>query len=284
MTANNLILNRLFTQNVFQNLINNNDNTTYGMIVKRYVTDTKAKNNGELISEIYNFMSKSYRNQYFYQNTLLNRLLLGKHSVNTTTALAQIPVGKSKADFILINGKAVVYEIKTELDSFDRLNTQLRDYYKAFNHVCVVTSENQFGKISEILQNTPVGIYVLTKKNTISTSLKKEPAEDNLHLNHLAIFKVLRKNEYERIIKKYFGQLPVASQVFYFDECFSLFAKIPIEKAYAMSINELKIRNKIVFNFFQNVPYELKSLMYFSNPSIRDFDALTRFLNNRFGG
>lgn len=284
MVANNLILNRLFTQNVFQNLISDNDNTTYGTVVQRYVTDTGAKDNRELISEIYKFMSKSYRNEYFYQNTLLNKLLLGKHSVNTTTALTQIPIGKSKADFILINGKAVVYEIKTELDSFDRLDTQLRDYFRAFNHVCVVTSESHFDRILGTLQNTPVGIYVLTKKNTISTSLRKEPAADNTRLDHLAIFKVLHKSEYERILKKYFGRLPVTSQVFYYDECFSLFSRIPVEEVYAMSIKELKKRNKIVVSFFRHVPYELKSLMYFSNSSKKDFDDLNWFLNNKFGG
>jgi len=284
MVTNNLILNRLFTQNVFQDIINDNDNSTYGTVVKRYITDGEAKNNGELISEIYEIMSKFYRNEYFYQNTLLNKLLIGKHSVNTTTALTQIPIGKSKADFILINGKATVYEIKTELDSFDRLETQLRDYFKAFNRVCVVTSESHFDKISSILQNTPVGIYILTKKNTISKGLKKEPTEDNTQLDHLAIFKVLHKSEHERILEKYFGQLPVTSQVFYYGECFSLFSKIPIEEAYTMSINELKNRNKIVVSFFQNVPYELKSLMYFSNLPKKDFDALNQFLNSKFGG
>lgn len=284
MAAHNLILNRLFTQNVFQDLLNDNNNATYAQVVQRYVTDPEAKNNGELISEVYNFMSASYRNEYFYQNTLLNKLLLGKHSLNTTTALTQIPIGKSKADFILINGKAVVYEIKSELDSFDRLDTQLRDYYKAFNHVCVVTSESHFDKISGILQNTPVGIYVLTKKNAISKRLRKEPTEDNSQLNHLAIFKVMHKREYERILKKYFGRLPVTSQVLYYEECFSLFAKIPVEQAYAMSIQELKKRNKIEVSFFQSVPYELKSLIYFSNPAKKEFEALNRFLNQKFGG
>ena len=290
MAANNLILNRLFTQNVLQDLINDNDNSTYCAVVQRYITDGEARNNEELISEIYEFMSKSYRNEYFYKNTLLNKLLIEKHSVETTIALTQIPIGKSKADFILINGKAVVYEIKTELDSFDRLETQLRDYFKAFNHVCVVTSESHFDRISSILQNTPVGIYILTKNNTIGTGLKKEPTEDNAQLDHLvifkeptesntqldhlAIFKVLHKSEHERILEKYFGQLPVTSQVFYYDECFSLFSKIPLEEAYAMSINELKNRNKIVVSSFQNVPYELKSLMYFSNLKKKDFDAL----------
>ena len=126
MTENNLILNRLFTQNVFFDMIDTNDNTTYGAVIQRFVNDYENKDNGALISEVYRFMSKSYRNEYFYQNTLLNKLLLGKHSINTTTALTQIPISKSKADFILINGKAVVYEIKTELDTFERLDTATR--------------------------------------------------------------------------------------------------------------------------------------------------------------
>jgi glutamate synthase domain-containing protein 2 len=282
--TNNLVLNRFFTQNVFQELINNNENTTYGTIVRRYASDANGKNNGEIISKIYNFMSKSYRNEYFFQNTLLNKLLLGRHSVNTTTALTQIPIGKSKADFILINGKAVVYEIKSELDSFERLNTQLRDYYKAFSHVCVVTSESNFDKLFNILYGTPVGICVLTKRDTISKSLKKDMIEDNSRLDYLSIFKVLHKSEYESIIKQYFGKLPITSQVFYYDECFSMFSQIPIWEAYAMFIEQLKKRNHIVRSKIEKVPYELKSLIYFSSPSSQDLINLDNFLKNKFRG
>lgn len=127
---------------------NSSNNATYRAVVQRFIDDPENRDNGKLISEIYHFMSKSYRNEYFYQNTLLNKLLLGRHSLNTTIALTQIPISKSKADFILINGKAIVYEIKTELDTFERLETQLRDYYKAFDHVCVVTSEGQYDKLN----------------------------------------------------------------------------------------------------------------------------------------
>ncbi len=284
MNTNNLVLNKLFTQNVFQKLINTNQNTTYGTIVKRYITDITGKNNGDLISEIYSFMSKSYRNEYFYQNTLLNKLLLGRHSVNTTTALTQIPVGKSKADFILINGKAVVYEIKSELDSFERLDTQLKDYYKAFNHVCVVTSESSFDSLYKLLSDTPVGICALTKRDTISKILKKDMVEDNSRLNYQAIFKILHKDEFESIVKQYYGELPLTSQVFYYDECFSMFSQIPIMQAYEMAIKQLKKRNRIVRSKIEEVPYELKSLIYFSSPSTRDFDNLNVFLKNKFRG
>ena len=281
METNNLVLNKLFTQYIFRDLIERNNNATYGKIVQRYVQDSIAKNNGEIISEIYNFMSKSYRNEYFYLNTLLNKLLLKKHSL---TALTQIPIGKSKADFILINGKATVYEIKSELDSFDRLETQLRDYFRAFNHVCVVTSEGNYEKLSDMLHGTPVGICVLTKRNTISSILKKEAVEDNSCLEHRAIFKVLHKREYESIIKKCFGSLPTASQVFYYDECLACFMDIPLLEAYSMALKELKKRNRIIQNQFQEVPYELKSLMYFSAPSSEDYDGLSSFLNEKYRG
>lgn len=284
ITTNNLILNRLFTQNIFSNLLIQQGDPTYYSVVQRYVNNPEDKNNGELISEIYSFMSKTYRNEYFYQNTLLNRLLLGKHSPNTTTALKQIPIGKSKADFILINGKAVVYEIKTELDSFERLGSQLKDYYTGFNHVCVVTSLSQYEKALELLKNTPVGIYALTAKNKLSAKFKKEPVTCNEYLLHTSLFKILHKKEYEKIILEYFRQLPSVSQVFYYNECLRLFEEIPIFDAYTMTLNELKKRNRIVIKNFQEVPYELKSLAYFFGMKKADVVLLNGFLNKRFGG
>lgn len=281
VNSNNLVLNRLFTQYVFQDLVDEKHNDIYRNIVKRYIDDPESKDNGVLISEIYSYMSRAYRNEYFYQNTLLNKLLLGKHSVNTTTALTQIPIGKSKADFILINGKAVVYEIKTELDTFERLDTQLSDYYKAFNHVCIVTCESNYDKLCSILGNNSVGIYVLTSKNTLS--LRKEPKEKSEHLDYLAIFKVLHKKEFENILLKYHKKLPQTAQVFYYDECFALFKDIPLLKAYNMVLKELKKRNKIIVEEFNNVPYELKSLIYFTNPSKKDYTGLNQFLYRKFG-
>ncbi len=281
MENNNLVLNRLFTQYIFRDLIMKHNNHIYGTIVQRYLQDESSSKNGEIISKIYKYMSKNYRNEYFYQNTLLNKLLLGRHSVNTTTALTQVPIGKSKADFVMINGKAVVYEIKTELDSFERLETQIADYYKSFNYVCVVTSEDNYSKISFLLEGKNVGIYILTKKNTLQ--IKKEAQEDNTHLTHEAIFKVLRKKEFENIILSYYNKLPESTPVFFYDECFKWFSQIPLEQVYSMFLKMLKKRNNIVKDWFLKVPYELKSLMYFYNPTEKDYNKLSDFLNERYG-
>lgn len=278
--SKNIVLNRLFTQHVFGELIQHESNTIYINIVKRFVQDTSSKNNGEIISEIYSYMSKNYRNEYFYQNTLLNKLLLGRHSINTTTALTQIPIHNSKADFILINGKAVVYEIKTELDSFNRLKTQLNDYYRAFSHVCVVTPEENYEKLNSILYGTNVGICILTKRNTLN--FVKEPLADYSKLSHKYIFKVLHKSEFENILIKHYKKLPSSTPVFYYNNCFELFKQIPIIEAYDYALKELKNRNKIVKEEFKKVPYELKSLMYFYNTYDNNYLELEKFLRNEY--
>ena len=143
MSVKDSILTRVFTQSMLKDLMYEQSSISLlDKIVKRYEIsfDGEVKNEN-VISEIYQYLGSSYRNEYFYKNTLLNKLIISVHRLKTTTALTEVPVAKSKADFIMINGKAIVYEIKTELDTFERLETQLRDYYKAFDHVCVVTSE-----------------------------------------------------------------------------------------------------------------------------------------------
>ncbi|MDW7659213.1 MAG: sce7726 family protein [Bacillota bacterium] len=277
MTANNMILNHLFTQRVIYSLMHARSNEVYGSAVQRYIRDPANTDNSTLLREIYRHMAKEHRNEYFYLNTLFNKLLCGKHSISTTTALTQIPIHRSKADLILINGQAVVYEIKTELDTFNRLDTQLCDYFRAFSHVCVVTSESQYGRAAHILAETPVGIYVLTQQNTLSSTLRKEPRADTSKLEHTAIFKVLRKQEYERILLRYYSSLPVASPAFYYGECLKQFSGIPILEAYDLAIRQLKQRNRIALSDFMRVPFELKSLIYFSRPSKSDLQAINVF-------
>lgn len=282
MEANNMVLNRFFVRSTFSDLINSNENAIYYSTVKRYLDDSESKQNRALISEIYGIIKKDYRNEYFYKNTLLNKLLLGKHSLTTTTALTEVPVKKAKADFVLINGKAVVYEIKTELDTFDRLDNQLNNYYKAFNNVCVVTCESNYERIEAILKNTDVGICILTDKNRIST--RKEPVSNNTRLEYDTMFKILRKNEFEDILLDYYGELPITTQVNYYSECFSRFQSIQIDMVYQYMLRELKKRNRIVIEDYQRVPYELKFLIYFSKFKKDDYFKLNKFLDNKFGG
>ena len=277
-------LNRVFTRNMLRHFMDGKTDNVYATVVKRYICNPNQKKNRQLISEIYCELKNNYRNEYFYKNTLLNKLLLGVHSVNTTTALTEVPIAKSKADFVLINGKAVVYEIKTELDNLERLSSQIDDYYKAFDHLAVVTFEKNLLQLQKVLDSIdkPVGIYVLRKNGKLGTIQKPQRYIEDL--NKEVIFKLLRKNEYENIITHYYGYLPEVTQFKYYTACKQLFLEIPLEESYLYVLKNLKKRMQLEKQEFVKVPYELKFLAYFMELKYEDYQKLEIFLEQQYGG
>lgn len=267
----------MFTRNTLLELLNGEDCPTYNAIIKEYIVDASRKNNAQIFHEIYQFLEKEYRNEYFYKNTLLNKLLLGVHSTNTTTALTEVPVAKSKADFILINGKAVVYEIKSDLDNFERLKTQLADYYKAFSYVSVITCEDNYEALHRLLESTPTGICVLTKRNQISPRKPAEEYARELDLN--TIFKILTKSEYETILQNSIGKLPDVNQFEYYRTCKSWFCSLDIQRAHKSFEQILKGRYRVNCEKYDQVPYELKFLAYFLKFRDQDYSRLQSFLD-----
>lgn len=269
---------------MLRHFIDGKTDNVYSSVVRRYTSDAGKKNNRELISEIYCELKNNYRNEYFYKNTLLNKLLLGVHSVNTTTALTEVAIAKSKADFVLINGKAVVYEIKTELDNLERLNSQIDDYYKAFDHVAVVTYEKNLQQLQRVLDgiDKPVGIYILRKNGRLGTIRK--PQRYIGDLDKEIIFKLLRKNEYENIIAQWYGYLPETTQFKYYSACKKMFLHIPLEESYILVLKLLKKRMQLEKEEFVKIPYELKFLAYFLELTYDDYQKLEMFLERQYGG
>lgn len=280
MTNQYLLLNRFFTRNTLQQMIDEDNLHIFIATKKKYNIDSQL-NNRNTITALYNILKKSYQNEYYFKNTLLNKLLLGVHSINTTIALTELPIAKSKADFVLINGKGVVYEIKTDLDKLDRLNSQIDNYYKAFSYVVVVTTENYYEQVIKKINNKNVGVYILTLRGTINK--KRLPIEDRSNLSKDVMFKILRKNEYQKILIKHFGILPNVSQFKFYQSCKELFENLPLDVVFHDFIDQLKSRIKIDKKNFLNVPYELKFLIYFLNLKNYDYLKLTDFLNNEKG-
>lgn len=163
------IINRIFSQTAFDNVLQKGSFRDYA---SGFEEVTWKSSNREIFKELYNILRESYRNEYYYKNTLFNRHIIGRHSLNTTSAINELPINNSKADFIKLNGEAVVYEVKTELDSFSRLEGQINDYYKAFTKIYVVTSESQHLRAIELLQGTNVGVLVLTEREYFSERKK----------------------------------------------------------------------------------------------------------------
>lgn len=287
MADSSRAINRVFTRNVICDLLQEKQNDVFDYVVKRYINDPESKKHGELISEIYAHLGKQQRNEYYYMNTLLNKLLNGIHSVNTTAAFSQIHIGHSIADFVMINGEGRVYEIKSDLDNFDRLFDQLTDYYRAFSKVSVLASIHELDKVKRVLSDfgnmgDAVGIYVLSEQSTIfNKERSQEPLEFNDMLDHASIFKLLRKREYENVLLHYFGQIPPSDPVFHFKICLEHFKNIPISDAQKLACQELKKRNRVTIEEFRAIQPELKSVIYFSG-LIRKLPELNALLETRY--
>lgn len=289
MVDNSRAINRVFTRGVISKLIKNEASEVFDYVVCRYVNDPFNKTHGELFSEIYAHLGKEQRNEYYYMNTLLNKLLVGIHSVNTTTALSQIHIGKHIADFVMINGEGRVYEIKSDLDNFDRLCDQLSDYFKAFSKVSVLSTIHEYENVERILaelgdMGKAVGIYVMNDNNLwFSSKIRREPQQFDDNLDHTCIFKLLRKREYEDVLLHYFGEIPQVKPVFHFRACLEQFQNIPILDAQDLAFKELKKRNKITKTVFESIQDELKSVVYFSGLANKLLD-INQLLQSTYRG
>ena len=261
------IINRVFTKKNINQILKSGKSVINETVIDKYSLSKQIETQEDGFVAIYNFMRKNYRNEYYYKNQLLNNLLIGRHSLNTTSAIRELPISNSIADFILINGKAEVFEIKSGLDSLQRLSGQLQDYYKAFSYVNVIMDESHLKNVEKAVLNKNVGLYVLTKRNTIKRIRKA--TKYNKFLDHTVIFKILRKKEYESILLKHLGTLSKADDFHYFKDSLKMFKQIPIEVVQEelaimlklRYINKFKNNNSLILNF----PPALREVIYFSD-------------------
>jgi hypothetical protein len=282
-------INRVFTRGVIGGLIQNGSNEVFDYVVRRYANAPESKTHGQLFSEIYDHLGRENRNEYYYTNTLLNKLIGGIHSVKTATALSQLRIGQHIADFVMINGEGKVYEIKSDLDNFSRLHDQLSGYFQAFSKVSVLVPTYELERVERILSGfgymgSAVGIYALSARDTIFSKMHgREPRRYEDGLSHVSIFKLLRKREYENAVRNHFGGIPQAAPVFHFRECLEWFKKIPIREAQKLALDELKKRNAMTADAFSQIQPELKSVVYFSDLAKR-LNDITRMLKLQYRG
>lgn len=275
-------INKVFTIPYLDRIISgNSDIDTFRICINRHLKKDEDITYGDAISKIYHYMSSSYRNEYFYKNAILNQLLIEKHDLSDTTVLTELPVGDSKADIIMINGKGVVYEIKTDLDNFSRLKNQINDYYKAFKYVNVVVGYKQFDKAKEILGDSKVGIFVMCKNGKLRC--KKVARSNDKDLSYETIFRILRKKEFESILLKHYGKLPEVNNFYYYRECLKWLSEINIKTLQKEMLSCLKMRMlpTVEEDFKKQVPYELRFYAYFTKKKSNQYQALNEFWHNK---
>lgn len=275
------ILKKFFSKNTFNELWATGDSDIFDYTVHKYVDKPHDFSYAGLVGRIYQYMSRKYRSEYYYKNTLINRLIFSKHSPSNNIALTELPISESKADFIIINRCGVVYEIKTELDNLERLKSQISDYYKAFSYVNVVTYKDNIEDIANIVPKC-TGIIELTPRNALKIIRKAH--KDDSRLDIVSIFSILRKQEFEDIISSSDMELPKTDQFHYYDECLKKLQEIDILDLQKKFLNELKNRRTgIEMQRSVSIQEELRYMLYFDDQVTGSGD-IAEFMNHRYGG
>ena len=234
----------------------------------RFVDHCDGMTKGEALAQIFSHMKKSYRNEYVYKSLLLKKIVYGRHSPRTSSAICELPVCGSIADFVLVNGKACVYEIKTDLDNFTRLDSQLCDYYRAFRYVSVVCSENTASAMMGLLEGSPVGLMVLS--NRLTFRVLTEPRCWDGALEPSAQFDLLRKGEREAVLRRCGVDLPDVPPVRYYTACLERFEQLDAVSRVSAFEQVLKARGRRVKQDALAIyPEEYKLIAYNHGASLR---------------
>lgn len=151
--------------------------------------DTPIKSVFEAVFEL---ISKKHRTEHVYKTVVAQRILLGRHSLNTAVMMSEFRVATNIADLVILNGTATAYEIKTDLDKLDRLSSQVESYLKVFARVCVLCADSHRNAVLELIPSE-VGLLCLTRRRSISSL--REPVDDPSRIDPNRVLEVLRIHE-----------------------------------------------------------------------------------------
>jgi hypothetical protein len=200
----------------------------------------KTETVAEVFESAYEVLLSLYRCEYVFKNEIARHLYFQIHGGPSSAKIFfEHKIGGRIADAVILNGHSAAYEIKTDLDSLDRLRSQVECFSSAFDRVNVVTTP---GLLDGVREEVPkgIGIILFLEDGSLETV-----CESDSHLekfDHDAAFKTLRTSEYEGIIREEFGELPDVEPWACFEACMGLFSSLTAEKAHALYVAALRCR------------------------------------------
>lgn len=257
-------LARLFSQSVLTSLCQSEQPEVLQYLIARsgYAV-RKGTSVGEFFDGLYAFLSANYRCEYIYKNALANQILLDRHNPGASL-LSEFRADDCKADVVILNGTSSVYEIKTELDSFDRLGRQLNAYRKVFDRIYVVTHASQVARVEQ-LTDDQIGLIQLTKEGNLVPVREARSNKDNIEPQ--AVFNCLRKNEYCELILREYGYVPDVPNTRIYRECMALAKQLSPSIIHDLMVELLKARSSALKaqTAIERVPYSLRLLYLVRN-------------------
>lgn len=194
---------RLFSSAVFREMAREGKSPLFSRLIKMTgIHDNCAENAtvAEAFEAAFQILKTAgRRDEYIYRAALTQRILLGKHSLNTACMMTEFRAGSCKADLVILNGTATVYEIKSERDSLSRLANQVKNYKKVFSKVFVIASSDHINGVIDTIPED-IGILLLSPRYQISTVREAEDRPDRICPS--TVFESLRSAEAKTILKR----------------------------------------------------------------------------------
>lgn len=193
---------RLFSSAVVRDLATKGRSALFSRLVKEAKLDN-TKNGRGTVADVFEaafavLRSGACRDEYVYKAALTHKVLLGKHSLRTACMLNEFRAGACKADMVILNGTATVYEIKSERDSLCRLERQLAAYRKVFPSVYVIAGQNHVQSVLKMVGEDD-GVLQLSPRHQISTIKRATDRADRI--DPISVFESLRTDEAKNLLE-----------------------------------------------------------------------------------
>jgi hypothetical protein len=189
-------MTRLFSSAVFREIAKKGRSALFMRLFTQTQIETHCGANatvGDAFDSAFSVLKTvGLRDEYIYRAALTDKVLMGKHSLNTACMLSEFRVGACKADLAILNGTATVYEIKSERDSLARLANQIENYKKVFANVYVIASETHIRNVLEMTAED-VGVMCLSRRYQITTA--REALDCPERICTATVFESLRSAE-----------------------------------------------------------------------------------------
>jgi hypothetical protein len=234
-------ISRLFSSSVVREMARTGKSPLFAKLASQSLLLTSLPSHEpvrKLFEEAFSILKcEGLRHEYIYKAALMHKILLGTHSLRTASMLNEFRVCDCKADLVILNGTATVYEVKSERDSLSRLERQVAAYTKVFGQVYVIAAE---GHIEEVRRSIPeeIGILQLTRRHQISTL--RDPIDRRENTSPAAIFDSIRTVEARAILLSQGVTIPPVPNTILNSVLRELFIKLDARTAHDGMVRILK--------------------------------------------
>lgn len=225
---------------------------------------------GAAFDEAFDLLSRSrFRDDYVYRSAIMQKILLGRHSLNTATLLNEIRAGSCKADVVVLNGTSTAYEIKSERDSLARLQNQISNYRCVFASVNVVVSKSHLHEVFQVVPED-VGIITLSKRFNLHTERKAQICPERTVPT--MILEMLRTEEAAEILTHFGYDVPDVPNTKMRSELSHIFVDLDAANVHDEMVRVLrKTRSQAdLADFINSVPKSIRAASLAVRPNFKN--------------